>query len=87
MNAAHLMNVAEAAGAVSALVGAWLLALRLPYSHWGWVAYLVSNMCWLVFAILIGRWWLLLQTMGFIISSLVGVWNFCISPGRKRGST
>jgi hypothetical protein len=71
-----LLDGAEIAGAISGLLGAWLLAVRGRNANFGWWAYLVSNLCWLTFALLLHRQWLLAQTIGFTGSSVVGIWNY-----------
>ena len=73
-----LVDVAEIVGAINGMAGAWLIALRFKYSRWGWIAYLISNICWVAFAADIHRNWLLIQMIGFTFSSVVGVWNYWI---------
>lgn len=78
MRAMTLADVVEIGGAINGVAGAWMLAIRFRYSSYGWIAYLLSNMFWLVFAISIDRKWLLIQTICFTGSSLVGVWNYVV---------
>lgn len=75
----HMLDVAEMMGATNGLIGAYLLAFKTRYTKFGWIAYLLSNCCWLVFAILLQRNWLLVQTIGFTVSSLIGIWNHILS--------
>lgn len=73
-----LVDILECLGSISALCGAWLLALRCRYSKFGWCAYLVANGFLLGFALDIDRYWLTAQYVGFTLSSLLGVWNYVL---------
>lgn len=77
-DALTLVDVLECLGSISALCGAWLLALRCRYSKFGWCAYLVANGFLLGFALDIDRYWLSAQYIGFTLSSLLGVWNYVV---------
>jgi len=71
-----LLDGSEIAGSISGLLGAWLLAVRGRNANLGWWAYLASNLCWMTFALLLNRQWLMVQTIGFTASSVVGIWNY-----------
>ncbi len=72
----------EAAGAMSGLVGAWLIASKCRYSHWAFVVYLCSNACWLMFALAQHHFWMVIQMVGFGASSVFGIWNYWVLPRR-----
>jgi hypothetical protein len=74
------INLMEAAGSISGIVGAWLIAFKCRYSRWAFFVYLCSNACWMVFALAEHRFWMLIQMIGFAASSFVGIWNYWISP-------
>lgn len=80
----QMIDVAEVAGAANGLLGAWLLAFKTPYAKFGWVAYLISNVFWLAFALILARQWMLVQTVGFTVSSVVGLWNHVLPETFKR---
>lgn len=68
---------------VAAIFGVWgtvLLAMKGPRAGWGFVAYLVSNVAWLVFAWANGHWAMFAQTLAFMASSIVGVWIWLLKP-------
>jgi nicotinamide riboside transporter PnuC len=68
---------------IAAVFGVWgtaLLALRGPRAGWGFVAYLVSNVAWLVFAWAYGHWGMFAQTLAFMASSLFGIWVWLLRP-------
>ncbi|KAF1035355.1 MAG: hypothetical protein GAK35_04208 [Herbaspirillum frisingense] len=83
-NFSHWM---EAVGAVSGLLGAWLIAFKCRYSRWAFFIYLCSNSCWLAFAVLEHHVWMQMQMVGFAVSSMVGIWNYWIVPlGASRAA-
>lgn len=77
--------VLEWAGSVLALIGAFVLALNVPISRYGWVAFLLSNVVLIAFAYVIGRNGLLLMQCGFLVTSLVGLARsgFLSRPNRE----
>lgn len=68
----------EVGGALNGTAGAWLLAFNCKGSKFGWVLFLLSNLFWLTFAVLLNRHWMLLQTVSFTLSSTLGVWNYVV---------
>ena len=64
---------AEWLGALTGLTGSALLSLNDDWSRWGFVVYLVSNLCWFVFGIRNRAWGLVLMQVGFTMTSLNGV--------------
>lgn len=70
----------EALGAYFGMSGAMILALAVPQSRWGWVLFLGSNLCWLVFSHRLGFRKLFLQTVVYTASSLLGILNSFV-PG------
>jgi hypothetical protein len=62
--------------------GAALLALNRPgLSRWGFVLFLASNVAWIAFALEETQRWLLLQTLVFTMTSIIGIWQW-FRPGR-----
>ncbi|MGE0329731.1 MAG: nicotinamide mononucleotide transporter [Ramlibacter sp.] len=70
----------EFIGAFFGVLGTALLAVRCRYSGWGFVAYLVSNAAWIVFALQQKHDGMLVQQIVFVVSSLVGVWVWLVRP-------
>lgn len=70
------------AGLVFGVAGTLLLATKGRLAGWGFVAFLVSNLGWIVFAHEHGHTKLLAQHLIFAGSSLVGVWFWLVKPGR-----
>lgn len=75
--------VVEWIGSCLGLVGAFLLATNSRVSRWGWGAFFVSNLLLVVFAAGINRWGLLTMQVGFLGTSILGIWR---SFGRTSGS-
>lgn len=63
-------------GCIFGLLGALMLALNLPQSRYGFWAYLVSNLAWIGYSALTAQIPLLLQTMGFLVTTLIGIYRW-----------
>lgn len=66
----------EWAGAITGLLGSTLLAANATWSGWGFAAYLVSNACWIAFAVHKRAWGLLTMQAGFTATSIAGIWRW-----------
>jgi nicotinamide riboside transporter PnuC len=76
------MALIEIFAALCGLAGTLLLATKGRYAGWGFVAYLVSNAGWLMVAWSHDLWAMFVQQIGFVISSLAGIWIWLIAPRR-----
>jgi len=66
-------------GSVFGVLGALLLAMpALP--AWGFGAFLVSNVAWLVASARQRQWPFHLQQWVFLLCSLLGLWNWWLGP-------
>jgi hypothetical protein len=74
---------ADFAGLVCGVTGTLLLATKGRLAGWGFVAYLGSNLGWVVFAYEHGHTKLLAQHLIFAVSSSVGVWVWIVRPRLK----
>ena len=63
----------EWAGALSALLGAALIASNTGISGWGFVLFLVSNVCLMRFGDRIGGYGLVAMQAGFVLVNLIGI--------------
>lgn len=61
------------------VLGSLLLALRIP-PVFGFMAYLVSNVAWIIVARRAGMRSLLTQQVFFIGTTLLGLWNWLVGP-------
>lgn len=69
----HQQKLIEWTGSVLGLIGAFLLAINTAISGWGFVAFLLSNLCWALFALRQKSWGLLTMQVGFSASSVLGI--------------
>lgn len=60
--------------------GALVLAVPGVNPAWGFAAFLISNVLWGVFGTSQRHWGLLAQQAVFLITSLVGIWNWWLGP-------
>ena len=65
-------------GSILGLVGAGLLATNSPVSGYGFVAFILSNICWIYYGSRTRAHGLLTMQAGFTLTSLVGIarWLF-----------
>lgn len=63
-------------GSVTGLFGSALLAAKVTVSGYGFMAFLVSNVFWIIFAVRARLWGMLLMQVGFSITSVIGVWRW-----------
>ena len=66
------------------LLGSFLLALKGRHAPWGWVLFAASNVGWIAFAEGNGHKFLLIQQIGFSITSAIGIWHYLVNPWCQR---
>jgi len=71
------------AGAATGAAGALWLALKVPSSRWGFVCYLVSNMCWIAYGLSTAQWPLLAMNGVFTAISAFGVVRWFTAAQRR----
>jgi len=76
MNFVHL--IISTFASLFGVAGALLLALP-SYPGWGFGAFLVSNIAWLTVSAWQRQWPLHVQQWVFLVTSLVGLWNWWLS--------
>lgn len=65
----------ESLGAALGIAGSFLLALGPATGKWGWLCFLGSNLSWLAFARRNGFRKLQLQTLAFLCSTALGIFQ------------
>ncbi|HIH2745194.1 TPA: hypothetical protein ACYLN4_000872 [Burkholderia lata] len=75
IDATLITGALEWASAVAGLTGAYLLAANRRISRWGWVGLLLANLFAIGFALRASHCGLLVQQVGFIGSSVLGIWR------------
>lgn len=68
-----MIEFLEWAGSLLGLLGAFLLATHSRVSRYGWIAFFLANLCMVAFAFGIDRYGLLVQQIGFLVTSLLGL--------------
>ena len=70
----------ETIAAVFGILGAMLLAVPGVHPAFGFAAFLVSNLGWILFSRGHKHWRLLAQHACFLLTTLVGLWNWWLGP-------
>jgi hypothetical protein len=76
-----LITALEWGSCVMGLLGALVLATNTRISRWSWLAFFLANLCSVGFAVGIERYGLLLQQLGFVATSLLGMARTGLLPG------
>ena len=74
------LSLAESAGSAMGVLGSLLLASHTRWSPWGWVFFLMSNLCWIFYAVMSQAHGLLIQQIVFTGTSLLGVYRSLHPP-------
>ena len=66
-------SIAEWSGAITGLAGSALLAWKGPRAKYGFVAYLISNLCLILFGVQTHAWGIVTMQLGFTMTTVVGL--------------
>lgn len=66
-------------GTTLAVIGALAIALNLPYSGWGFVAFLVSSVCWSIAGFMMKEPSLVVLQGTFVAINVVGIYRWLIA--------
>lgn len=69
------LKTCEWAGCALGLAGAFLLATNTAVSKHGWIAFLIANVAMIIFANGIKARGLMLQQLGFLATSALGIYR------------
>jgi len=75
-----MIELIEWAGCIIGLCGAALLATNSRHSAWGWVLFILSNAAWIAYGLLTHANGLVVQQLGFTVTSLMGIWKWLVVP-------
>lgn len=75
LNLSKEMSPCEFTGSLFGLIGAFLVATHGLYADFGFIAFLISNVFFIRFALMNGYFAFLLMQAGFTITSLIGVYQ------------
>jgi len=79
-----VVDILQWLGCATGVLGSVLLAWRSRWSGWGFVVYLISNACWIVFGLMSGAPGLVTMQLIFTATSAIGVWRWLVVPLLKR---
>lgn len=65
-------------GAGAGATGALMLAVNTPWSGFGWLAFLASNLAWIAYAAMRGVMSMLLMQLVFTTTSLIGIYRWLV---------
>ncbi len=71
-------------GFLAGVAGAITLALNVPWSGYGWYAFLGSNFAWLAFSAKRRIWTLLLMQVVFTTTSFVGIYRWLATDQQQE---
>lgn len=74
-----LWQLVQILGFLAGAGGAIALGQPVP-PGWGFGLFLISNLCWLAYARRTTQGWLQAQQWVFLVTSLIGLWNWWLGP-------
>jgi len=74
----------DSIGALTASIGALLLAVNGSQAKYGWWLFLVSNIAWSVYAVQEGIYTLLMQEAVYLVINIVGLWQWWGKPALAK---
>lgn len=74
------LRLIEWLGAAAGMIGALLIASNTIYSPYGWIAFGVSSVSLVVFAVRLKAWGLLSLQLCFCLTNAIGLWRWLIEP-------
>ena len=72
----RMATIMEWSGSGAGVQGAIMLALNESFSGFGWIAFLVSNVAWIVYGRLMRIHSIVLMQLVFTATSLVGIYRW-----------
>ena len=85
MDSTQVTQMFEWTSTITGLIGAYLLATNSRIARWGWVGFTLANVFAMTFALRAGHSGLFVQQLGFMGSSMLGMYRsgLLFWPGRK----
>lgn len=63
-------------GAILGLIGAAMLAINHKVSRFGWLFFLASNVCWVIYGIATHAFGLVVMQAGFTVTTIIGIFRW-----------
>ena len=70
-----LSEILQWSGCAIALTATLMLALNVPSVRWAWVLYLVANILWTAYGVVIHANGLVVMNAGFMVTSILGIYR------------
>ena len=71
-------SVLKWVGTATGVIGAFILAVNLPLSGWGWVLFATSSLCWTIAGMVMHDYSLVVLQSAFFVVDIVGIWRWLI---------
>ena len=78
------LSIFEWLGALLGLAGAALLAANHRLSGWGFLAFLLSNACWIAYALMTSAYGLITMQAGYTVISAIGLCRWVLIPSLPK---
>lgn len=65
-------------GTATGILGALMLDVNFPYSKWGFVAFLISSMSWLIVGVRTKERSLAIQSVVYTVLNIIGIFRWLI---------
>lgn len=77
------LDLLQWSGCIVGCGGAFLIALNIRISGWGFVLFLLANMIWIVYGIKTGAMGLVMNQIFFTATSLIGIYRWLFYTAKK----
>ncbi len=65
-------------GTITGVVGAFILALNIPFSGWGWTLFLISSVTWTFAGAVMKDVSLVVLQFAFVLVDVIGIWRWLL---------
>ena len=65
-------------GTLTGVAGAFVLALNIPISGWGWVLFTLSSVSWTIAGLVLKDMSLAVLQAAFVVVDVIGIWRWLI---------
>lgn len=70
------VSILDWLGAALGIFGAVVLAMRMPWSGWGWVLFLFANVFWILYGVMTSTWSIVLMQGVMSVTSVLGIYRW-----------
>lgn len=73
-----MLKIIEYLGSIAGILGAGLLALNNDYSGYGFISFMLSNICFIIIGFKCKLYGLLVMQVFFTLTSIVGIYTWLL---------